>query len=91
MVAATKIEGRVSDDLVVRVDYVAQHREEVLSDTLDHPAIDEGRRGGVFQSQLDALIALHEIDTKIAVIVKNLAGIIRVAAAVQHRQRTVAE
>jgi hypothetical protein len=64
MPSGAQVEARIVGDLEVHVDDIAQHREQVLVDTLDHLAVDEGVRRRAADIELDAALALDDLISK---------------------------
>ena len=74
--ACRVVEIEARDDLVVRIDDVAQHREQVLLDAPDHLAVDEGAARGVLHLELDAPGLAHDPELEVLVGLENEAGIV---------------
>jgi hypothetical protein len=72
--------------LAMDVEDVAQHGEQVLLDAADHATVDERRRGGVVQLELDAPGLAHDADLEVRVAVEDRARVVGLSAAVQHRK-----
>ncbi len=71
----------------MQVEDVAQHREEVLLDAADHPAIDEGGGRRVPELQLHAPGLANDADVEVRVALEDRPRVVGLAAAVQHRER----
>jgi hypothetical protein len=89
--AAGQVEAAALLDLRGDVDHIAQHREQVLLDAIDHLPVDEGTRRRIGDFQADAPGMAHHAHLEIAVELEQLLGIVAVAAGVEHRQRALAE
>src|SRR6185437_12524405 len=86
-----QVETAARHDLVGDEDHVPEHGEEVLLDAADHLPVDEGAARGVVHLELDAPRMAHDTDIEVAVAVEDLLGVVGGGAAVQHRQRALAE
>ena len=88
---AREVEARIVRHLEIHVDDVAQDREQVLVDPLDHLAVDEGVRGRAADIELDAAFALDDLDVEILVTLEQFLAVVDRAAGIQHRQRAFTE
>ena len=86
-----EVEARVVRHLEIHVDDVAQDREQVLVDPLDHLALDEGVGGRAADIELDAAFALDDLDVEILVPFEQFLAVVDRTAGVQYRQRAFAE
>ena len=82
-----ELDAAVLVDLAVDVQDVAQHREQVLLDAADHPAVDEGPGRGVAQLELHAPGLAHDADVEVVVALEDHARVVGLAAGVQHGER----
>ena len=85
-----EVEAAVLVDLVVDVEDVAQHREQVFLDAADHLAVDEGRGRRVAQLELDAPGLAHDADVEVVVALEDRLRVVGLAAGVQHGERAAA-
>ena len=90
-VRGVQIEHRIIVDLVADVNNVAQHRKQMLIDAFDHFAVNKGMRGSDFHLQLDAALFLNDAYFKIGIAFQQFLAVIHRAAAIQYRQRAIAE
>ena len=78
-------------NLVVDVDDVAHHREQVLLDALDDLAVDEGVGRGVAEFELHSALLLDDADVEIGVLLQYRQAVVDIVAGVQHRQGAASE
>ena len=78
----------MQSDLVVDVDDIAQHCEQVFPDAAYHLTVDEGLRRRVAQLELDAPLLLHHLNVEVRVALHDLQAVVDHAAAVEYRQGT---
>ena len=88
---AREVEARIVRHLEVHVDDVAQDREQVLVDTLDHLAVHEGVGRRAADVELDAAFTLDDLDVEVLVAFEQLLAVVDRTAGVEHRQRAFAE
>ena len=87
---AREVEARVVQHVVVRVEQVAQHGEQVLADAADHLRADERDVGRVLELERDAAFVLHDGDAEVLVAAQDLPDVVVGRAGVQHGQRALA-
>jgi hypothetical protein len=68
---------------------VSQYGKQMLTDTLNHDAINEGTGGGVAQIQLDAAFTMNDVYVEIGVTFQQRLAVIELAARTQNCQRTI--
>src|SRR5690606_38143968 len=84
-----QIESVARDDVFVNVQEVAHHREQVLADAADHPAVDESAVRRVLELERDAADVLDDGDAEIAVAAQDLTDVVVLGAGIQHRERAL--
>ena len=85
-----QLDAAVLVDLAVDVEDVAQHREQVLLDAADHPAVDERAAGALRSSSLTPQAWRTMRMSKSRVALEDRARVVGLAAGVQHRERAAA-
>jgi hypothetical protein len=85
------VEPAGADDFIGGIDDVAQHREQMLLDAVDHVAVDKCGRRRVGDLELDAPGMAQDLHVEVAVVLEDLLGVVAFAAGIEHRQRTVAK
>ena len=70
---------------------VAQHREQMILQAPDHDAVDESRRRRILDLQLDSPGLAHDAQIEVPVLLEYLAGVVDVAAGVEHGKRAFAK
>jgi hypothetical protein len=86
-----QVEAAALDDLVRRVDDVAQHRKEQFLGALDHLAVHESRSRRVADLEFHAEGMAQDADVEVAIAVEDFARIVGVAAGIEHGERALAE
>ena len=87
---AREVEARAVQHVVVRVQQVAQHGEQVLANSANHLRSDERDVGRVLELERDAAFVLHDGDTEVLVAAQDLPNVVVGRARVQHGQRALA-
>ncbi len=87
---AREIEARIVQDVVVRIEKVAEHGEQVLADAADHLRPHERDVRRVLELERDAALVLHDGDAEVLVTAQDLADVVVLSAGVEHGQRTLA-
>src|SRR5690606_18657701 len=64
---------------------------QMLLDTTDHLAVDEGAGRSVANRELDAAWLLHHLNVEIGEFLQNLDAVVRMGARIQNRQRAAAK
>ena len=82
---------RMSANLTVEVDQVADHRRKKLADALDDAPVDEGGARRVQQLQPQAPVDRLDLDFKVPVARHQRLGIVAVVAAVHHGEGTTTQ
>ena len=84
-----QIEARAAQDVVVRVQEIAQHGEQVLANAADHLLADERDIGRILELERDAAFVLHDGDAGSLVAAQDLADVVVGRAGVQHGERAL--
>ncbi len=87
--AARKIETRVAQHVVVRVEKIAEHREQVLANAADHLRADERDVGCVLQLERDAALVLHDGDAEVLVAAQDPPDVVVRRAGIEHGERAL--
>ncbi len=86
-----EVEAPAFHDLIRNEHHIAQHGEQVVLQSSDHHAVDEGRGRGVLDLQLDAPGLAHDAQIEVPVFLENHPRIVDVAARIEHGERALAE
>jgi hypothetical protein len=88
-VRAREIETRIVHHVIVRIEKIAQHREQVLADTADHLGTDERDVGRVLELERDAALVLHDGDPEVLVPAQDFANVVIGGAGVEYGERAL--
>ena len=83
---AREIETRAVQDVVVRVQQVPQHGEQMLANAADHLRPDECVIGRIAQLERDTSFVLDDCDPEVLVSAQDLSDVVLGGAGVEHRQ-----
>lgn len=87
---AAEIETRVAHYVVVGVEQVAKHGEQVLANAANHLLADERDIRRVLELERDTALVLHHGDTEVLVAAQNFAHVVVGRTRVQDGQRALA-
>ena len=73
----------------MRVQQVAQHREQMLADFADHLRADERDIRRILELQRDAAFVLHDRDAEVLVATEVLADVVVGRTGVKHGERAL--
>jgi hypothetical protein len=86
---AREVEPRAVQHVIVRVEQVAEHGEQVLADPADHLGAHERDVGRILELERDAAFVLHDGDAEVLVAVQYFPDVVIGSARVQHGQRAL--